>query len=65
VNSVAAALAAKYEQTGDPAQAAASARVVIIGSDRWCLARHGEIIRHNINDPPTPGRHLMRTDSVG
>jgi len=37
--------------------------MVNIGSDRRCLARHGEIIRYNNNYPPTPGPHLMKTDS--
>ena len=39
--------------------------MVNIGTDRRCLARHGEIIRHNNNYPPTPGPHSMKTDSDG
>jgi len=39
--------------------------MVNIGSDRRCLARHGEIIRHKHNYPPTPGPHSMETDLDG
>ena len=39
--------------------------MVNIGSDRRCLARHGEIIRHKHNYPPTPRPHSMETDLDG